>query len=263
VDLVHLGEPVGRLVVARRDATGPLVDRDRRTLEALARRIAVVTHSLALAGRLQSVHRDQVRGREEDRRRLRNDLHDGLGPTLSAAMLTLAAAQNHIGTDDDAVRRLVADARAQVGLAVGDVRRIVEGLRPPALDDLGLVGALRAWVARLPHEPCRVELDVPHELPPLPAAVEVAAYSIVLEAVTNALRHADATVCVVRLGRLDDAVEVVVEDDGCGPGGWAPGVGIASMRERVAELDGALRVGRGRAAGTTVRARLPLAAVAA
>jgi two-component system NarL family sensor kinase len=144
---------------------------------------------------------------------------------------------------------------------VTDVRRIVYGLRPPALDDFGLIGSLREEVGRLQYEApaLTVTLDAPDsEAPDLPAATEVACYRIVTEALTNITRHALATKCTVRI-RLDDQdLDVEVRDDGVGlPEGWRAGVGITSMRERVTELGGELVIEPARPHGTRINARLP------
>jgi signal transduction histidine kinase len=173
---------------------------------------------------------------------------------------------------------MLADLAAQAQGAVIDIRRLVHALRPPALDDLGLVGAIRAtmqqlgfWEAEYGSEDARSQssrarsrndpayaLDVPEHLPPLPAAVEVAAYRIAQEAITNVVRHAGARRCAIRLA-ADDALRVEIADDGCGlPDGAAAGVGLISMRERARELGGDCQVERGAAGGTIVRAWLPL-----
>ena len=150
--------------------------------------------------------------------------------------------------------------KAETQRAVTDVRRIVYGLRPPALDEFGLIGSLREEVGRLQYEvpALAVTLDAPdQDLTDLPAAVEVACFRIVTEALTNVVRHAHATRCSVRI-QLDHGLEVDVRDDGVGlPEGWRTGVGIASMRERVAELGGTLVIEPGLPHGTRIRAHFP------
>jgi signal transduction histidine kinase len=155
---------------------------------------------------------------------------------------------------------LLGRLKAETQRAVTDVRRIVYGLRPPALDEFGLVGSLCEEVARLQHEApaLMVTLDAPDEnLADLPAAVEVACYRIVTEALTNVTRHAHATRCSVRIHR-NHGLDVDVRDDGVGlPEGWRTGVGIASMRERVTELGGTLAIEPCLPHGTRITARLP------
>ena len=200
-----------------------------------------------------------VAAREEERRRLRRDLHDGLGPALAGAALKVEAAENLLQIDAEAASRLLGDARAEIQDAVADVRRLVYALRPPALDELGLVGALREQAERLEvGERVRVEVDAPGRLDGLPAAVEVAAYRIALEAMTNVARHADAQACRVRIS-VNGVLELEITDDGHGlPSDYRTGVGISSMRERAEELGGTCGIERLDGHGTRVRARLPL-----
>jgi signal transduction histidine kinase len=208
---------------------------------------------------LQQARERLVAAREEERRRLRRDLHDGLGPALAGAALKVEAAENLLASDPRGAAGLLEDARAEIQDAVADVRRLVYALRPPALDELGLVGAIREQAERLGvGEHIRVEVDGPEQLDGLPAAVEVAAYRIALEAMTNVARHADAHRCVVRIS-VDGNLELEVFDDGHGlPSDFRAGVGIGSMRERAEELGGACEVEPVDGRGTRVRARLPL-----
>jgi signal transduction histidine kinase len=144
--------------------------------------------------------------------------------------------------------------------AVADVRRLVHGLRPPALDDLGLLGALRAGAANVPDSGPRVAVTGTGDLGALPAALEVALFRIAQEALTNAVRHAAARQVDIRVAVTDTTVEVDVVDDGTGvaPGRTA-GVGLTSMRERAAELGGTCTIGPASPAdgGTRVHAVLP------
>jgi signal transduction histidine kinase len=166
--------------------------------------------------------------------------------------------------DPVAAAAALPELRAQARAAVGDVRRLVDGLRPPALDELGLAGALREELGRLDRATgVRCTLAVPDGLPPLPAAVEVAALRIVLEAATNAVRHASAASCTVVLAMDDGRLTVQVEDDGIGlPADAVAGVGLSSMRERAEEVGGSLTVAGRPDSGTHVVAVLPLPVVA-
>jgi signal transduction histidine kinase len=210
-------------------------------------------------GELQRSRERLVTTREEERRRLRRDLHDGLGPALAGAALKVEAAENLLASDLDGASGLLQDARAEIQDAVAEVRRLVYALRPPALDELGLVGALREQAQRLGvGERVRVEVDAPEQLDGLPAAVEVAAYRIAMEAMTNVARHAHAHVCRVRLS-VNGALELEISDDGHGlPSGHRAGVGLTSMHERADELGGTCTVERIDGSGTRVSARLPL-----
>ena len=191
------------------------------------------------------ISRTDIAAREEERRRLRRELHDGLGPTLTGIAFAADAAANPIDTDPG-VERLLTSLRRDSRTALADVRRIVDDLRPPALDELGLVGALRqradqfSW--RADGASVHVQLDVPDEVPALPAAIEVATYRIATEALTNVVRHSRATGAVVRL-RCDERLDLSITDDGPPNGAWAPGVGLHAMRERAAELGGSFRAG--------------------
>ena len=197
-----------------------------------------------------------VLAREEERRRLRRDLHDGLGPALAGLSLQVDTVRNTIGDGQD-VEPTLLGLRAGIQDTVLDVRRIVEGLRPPALDDLGLVEAVREQADRS-GVPARVDAD---DLPRLPAAVEVAAYRVVQEALTNVGKHAGATEVLVSLRLRRGALEVVVVDDGSGSlRPRADGIGLGSMRERAEEIGGEFSLVAEPGSGTTVRVLLPLTA---
>lgn len=199
---------------------------------------------------------------DEARRRLLRDLHDGLGPSLAAIALGLRAAR-HLATRDPAsAGLLLARLEDEVHTAVDEIRRLASGAYPAALARLGLVGAVRAHVASLTdRHPVRVDVQCA-DLPDLPVAVQVAAYRIVCEAVTNVLRHAAARHCWVRL-RFDDGLRVEVVDDGVAAwperGDAGRGVGLSSMSERAREVGGTWRVEHVAAGGTLVSAELPLA----
>jgi signal transduction histidine kinase len=251
------GAVVGALLVAPRSGETALGGRDLAVLDALRRQAAPAVAAVRLAAELRLSRQRLVAAREEERRRLRRDLHDGLGPTLAGIGLGLQVAA---GSDDPvAVRALVQELIAEASAAVLDVRRLVEDLRPPALDELGLVGALQQHAERLGlRNGTEVAVRAATELADLPAAVEVAAYRIAMEALTNALRHGAPSRCELVL-RLDDALHLEVTDDGVGlPPDPPCGVGLAAMRERAAELGGVCTVSRPAAGGTSVRARLPV-----
>ena len=253
-------ETVGRLLVGMRSRGENLGPDDVRLLADLARQAGPAAHVVALRRALDASRAGLVTAREEERRRLRRDLHDGLGPTLAGLTLGLDTARAR-AADQPALTELLGKLKAETQRAVTDVRRIVYGLRPPALDDFGLIGSLREEVGRLQYEApaLTVTLDAPDsEMPDLAAAAEVACYRIVTEALTNITRHAMATKCTVRI-RLDEKdLDVEVRDDGVGlPEGWRAGVGIASMRERVAELGGEIVIEPALPHGTRINARMP------
>jgi signal transduction histidine kinase len=197
--------------------------------------------------------------REEERRRIRRDLHDGLGPRLASQTLTLAVASKLLVSDPDAALTLLEQLKEQSRQAVVDIRQLVYDLRPAALDDLGLTTALREQIDQCRPSGMQITLTAPENMAPLPAAVEVAVYRIAQEALTNVVRHARATTCTVCLKIEAEAASLTIADDGCGlPYDHRAGVGLSSMRERAAELGGSCSIQSGSAGGTIVSARLPL-----
>ena len=260
--LVHQREVVGRLHLAPRSSEEPFDAADRRLLDDLAGQAAVVAYALRLAADLQRSRERLVTAQAEERRRLRRDLHDGLQPALSGISLGLDAVRNIMGPDST-VEELLARLKDELEVAVADLRRLVYDLRPPALDELGLVGALRQQAARFALSPDApdVVVDAPSGLAGLPAATEVAAYRIAQEALENVRKHAQARCCTVVLAHDQGQLELEVRDDGVGPGsGDRVGVGLLAMRERAAELGGTCSVEAGPDEGTCVRARLPTVA---
>jgi signal transduction histidine kinase len=207
---------------------------------------------------LQRSRERLVAAREEERRRLRRDLHDGLGPQLASQALTLTAASKLPRQDADATEALLLDARRHAQEAITDIRRVIYALRPPSLDDLGLLGALREQAVHYQASGVQITIQAPATLGTLPAAVEVACFRIAQEALTNVVRHAQARTCVVALA-LDDALRLEVIDDGRGmPEEHRAGVGLTSMSERAAELGGTCVIEPAPGGGTHVYIQLPL-----
>ena len=250
------GRPVGTL---RYQGSGTqLRPRDRRLLDDLASHLGGVLHAHQLTSDLQRALERVVLAREEERRRLRRDLHDGVGPALAGHLLRLDLISGTLG-HDSASACGINTLREELRTTVLEVRRVVEGLRPPALDELGLAAALDLVTQRLcVGASVTVQLDVA-ELPPLPAAMEVAAFRIVGEAVTNVVRHAGATHCRVSIAVVDGTLRVQIADDGRGLGtahSLGSGHGLNTMRERAEELSGRFHVSSG--PGTTLAAEFPL-----
>ncbi|WP_248960758.1 sensor histidine kinase [Sphaerisporangium perillae] len=251
--------PSADLLVGLRAGESRLSAADGRALNLLAAPIGLALQAVRLSEQLRESRTRIVAAREEERRRLRRDLHDGLGTALTAVTLKADAAHNLQSSDPPRASRLLLDLRADLTDAIADIRRLVYDLRPPDLDELGLVGALRqraeqSW--RREATPFTVTIDAPDPLPSLPAAVEVAAYRIATEAITNTLRHGDAGSCRVTL-RADGALHLEITDNGSGRGPWRHGVGLRSMHERAAELGGSLTAGPTDRGGR-VHALLPL-----
>jgi signal transduction histidine kinase len=257
VPLMHHDLRVGELRLAPRPGER-LRQRDRHLIEDLAPQVAAAVQAVALSRELHAARQRLVELREEERRRIRRDLHDGLGPALAGLTFTIDAARNLAASDAAASDRLLVSASAHVQELVADVRTLIEGLRPPAVDQYGLTASLRALAERHDVAATTVIVDAPPTLPALPAAVEVATYWLAQEALTNVRRHAKARVCAVRLWVEDGTMHVEVEDDGVGLGRTRLGLGLHTMRERAAELGGVCTVGPAKGGGTLVSAAFPL-----
>ncbi len=255
VPLVHRGDRIGDLALAV-PAGRTMSAADTALLHDLARHAAVTVRAAQLAGELQTSRSRIVSAREEERKRLRRDLHDGLGPSLAAILLKLGAVQSR----EDAAERncLLAEVREETRAAITEVRRVVDDLRPPAIDEVGLVDAIRQRAASLSTDLLTYHVDGPQILPPIPAAVEVAAFRIASEAMTNVAKHSGASRCQVEL-ELDGTLGLTISDNGRGSGQPTDGgVGWTSMAERAAELGGSCTVSTRAEGGVIVRAVLPL-----
>jgi signal transduction histidine kinase len=246
---------IGRLVLPARGLRSRLSRRDEQLLGDLVRQAATAARASRMADELLEGRERMVLAREEERRRIRRDLHDGLGPALSGIVFRLESARLLVDRDPAAAKSHLEQTTGHLRDVVADVRRLVHDLRPPALDDRGLVGALAQLAESQPYE-TTIEAE---GLATLPAALEVAAYRIAAEALTNAARHADASACRLRLAVVGEELVVEVSDDGRGiPVERQSGVGLMSMRERADELGGRSEVVCPPGGGTVVRAWLPL-----
>lgn len=253
-------DSAGELVVGLRPGDLAFSAGDKQVLRLTVPLLAQTLRARALAEQLIESRGQTIVAVEEERRRLRRELHDGLGPRLSGVAFTSDAARNLIRTDPAAAEEMVAQLRADTVIAIEEIRRMVYAMRPPALDELGLVPALRQQALGLRSrdgDPVMVDVSAPAEFPDLPAAVEVAAYRIVTEALTNVARHSTSPSASVRLQPAADGLHLEVTDHGIRDGAWRPGVGMASMRERANELGGSLEAGPGPSGGR-VSALLPL-----
>jgi signal transduction histidine kinase len=258
--LTYQSEPVGELLLGPRGPNESFGPADRRLVEGLARQAGVAAYAVRLTTDLQRSRERLVAAREEERRRLRRDLHDGLGAQLAALNVQAGTLRRLIAREPAAADELVVELREELRAAIADIRRLVYDLRPPALDDLGLVAALHQLAERYGAEggQPRVGVEAPEELPMLPAAVEVAVYRIAQEALTNVVRHAQAKGCVVRLS-VDEDVTLDISDDGVGIlEERNAGVGLSSMCERAAELGGTCVIEPAQEGGTRVSVQLSL-----
>lgn len=264
VPLVHAGDTVGHLLLDVMPGREPFGPADRRLLDDVASQVSRLAGVVLLNSALQQSRARLVSAREEERLRLHRDLHDGIGPTLAAQAMQLDVARTVLRTDPAAAEDTLDRLATGTKNVLGEIRRIVDDLRPRALDQLGLISAIREKTAPFarPHgasSGLQVDVDAGDALLRLPAAVEVAAYRIALEAITNAARHGSARHCRVLLREDHDILLVQVRDDGTGlPSHYTPGVGLRSMRERAAELGGSFTVQSDPAGGTLITACLPL-----
>lgn len=257
IPLTYQSEVVGQIIVSPRAGEGGFASGERTLLQNIARQVGMAAHAAQLTRDLQRSRERLVNAREEERRRLRRDLHDGIGPTLASQALALESIEKLITHDPIRALALTNDLKGQTRDAVLEIRRIIHDLRPPALDDLGLLEALREAIARLGSGQLTITLEAPPAFPPLPAAVETAVYRVAVEAVTNVLRHARALNCRVRLS-LEGGLRLEVVDDGVGlPADFRPGVGFHGMRERTEELGGTFSYGSS-ADGTNILVTLPV-----
>ena len=265
IPLIHQGETLGYLVLGPRTPNEAFTSSDLRLVDDLAPQVGVAVHAMRLTSDLQRSREQLVLTREEERRRLRRDLHDSLGPNLASQGLKLAAVKQLLEHNPAAAIPLLDQVMDQNKSTVADVRRLVYGLRPPALDELGLVAAIRDHVAGMDGKSTlQIEIaEPPDGLPTLSAAVEVAAYRIVLEALTNTIRHAQAKHCVIRFSvshnGSSDILGIEIQDDGKGmPRDHRTGVGLRSMRERAEEIGGVCVIESNLTQGTCVSVKVPL-----
>jgi signal transduction histidine kinase len=258
--LLYGDEPLGELHVAPRGDDHELTRRDHELLGALARQAGVAIQAAQLTRELQQSRERLVVAREEERRRLRRDLHDGIGPTLASLAQRIDTASYLVAEEPERTAVLLQDVKGQVRTTIADLRRVVEDLRPPVLDEFGLVAAVRDHlIPTQAHRGLAIQCIAGEPLAPLPAAVEVAAFRIVQEGLSNVVRHAQARRAVIHLLLERPGLFVVeVMDDGRGlPAARRAGVGLRSMRERAEELGGTLTVHPRADGGTVVRAELP------
>jgi signal transduction histidine kinase len=257
--LTYQGETIGRLEVARRSPNEQFSEADYRLIENIAQQAGAAAQTVRLNAELIRSRAQIVNEREDERLRIRRDLHDELGPMLAAQGLKLSAARQVIRTKPEKAESLVDEVIQQSRQTVADVRRLVHGLRPPVLDQLGLIDAVRDLARNHGGSPA-LEIVAPSAgLPHLPAAVEVNAYRILLEAWNNAVRHAHASRCLVKFLVEENMLAISIQDDGTGmPKEYRAGVGLRSMRARAEEIGGHLSVDEVQPHGTRITARLPL-----
>jgi two-component system, NarL family, sensor kinase len=255
--LSYDAEPLGRLFVGPRHGERQLSRSDQKIIDLLAAPLAIVLHAQALTEDLRVSRERVIDAAEEERNRLRRELHDSLGPLLTGAAFKADGIALAAQSRPERAESLAIELADQLRQSVEGVRQLAYGLRPAALDELGLVGALREEGSR--YGPVKVIIQAPESMPALPSSVEVAAYRIAAEALTNVVRHSDAKLASVQLTTDDGTIEMIITDDGSSTAPWSPGLGLASIQTRASEVGGACEAGP-TAEGGRVVAVLPLGA---
>jgi signal transduction histidine kinase len=260
--LTYQTETIGQLSVSPRKQGENLSPSERRLLRNIARQAGPAVHAVQLNADLVRSRERLVTAREEERLRLRRDLHDGLGPRLATLTLKLDTARNLLKNDSEAADQVLIEVKEQAQATIVDIRHLVNDLRPPALDQLGLISALKENAASLSgDEGLNIVVKAEAELPDLPAAVEVAVYRIAMEAMINAVRHASASRCMIHLSfdMETNELRLNVCDNGQGvPEEFEEGVGLASIRERATELGGTCKLKMAPGGGTCIEAIIPI-----
>lgn len=251
------GETIGQLEVIPGQASASISPEEDYLLGEIAHRTGSAAHVVRITRDLQHARERLVLAREEERRKLRRNLHDAVGPTLTAIMLKMGALRDRVRQDATS-EAMVTELREQIRGVVTQIRHVIYDLRPPALEELGLLTTIREQAQQFSVGDLEVKVYAPDFLPLLPAAVEVATYRIVLEALNNVAKHSHATQCDIRL-RIADYLYIDVIDNGLGlPERLQPGVGMSSIRERVAELGGNCTFKKLPSGGTHVLVKLPM-----
>jgi signal transduction histidine kinase len=266
--LTHQSETIGHLVVACRGPGEKFTDSELKLLRNIARQAGVAVHAVQLTADLRRSRQELVSAREEERRRLRRDLHDGLGPVLASQGLKIAAASQLLDTDPGKAKKMLEELASQNETTLEEIRQLVYALRPAVLDELGFAGAVRDFSASLSLKSNSGDefqikiLEPKNGLPPLPAAIEVAAYRIATEALTNVFRHSKAQYCEVSFKIVPSNgsrfFHLEITDDGVGlPQERKVSLGMTTMRERAEEIGGSIQFESYLDKGTRVSVHLP------
>ncbi len=255
--IVHRGDTIGHLLLVAGASSMSLSPGDDHLVSEIARRAGSAAHIICITRDLQHAREKLVLAREEERRKLRHNLHDTVGPTLTTIMLKMGTLRDRV-REDETTEAMVVELREQAREVVTQIRRVIYDLRPPALEELGLLTTIQEQAQQFSVGNLQVTVQAPDFLPVLPAAVEVATYRIILEALNNVVKHSHATRCDIRL-RVAESLLIDVTDNGIGlPDRMQAGVGINSIRERVTELGGNCSFQNLPSGGAHVSARLPM-----
>jgi signal transduction histidine kinase len=263
VPLIAREQVLGAIYVENRERANRFKEQDLEKLTVFANQTAVSIENAILTAEAQRSRERIVVAREEERRRIRRDLHDELGPTLAAILLELDAARSLINQNPLTAIELLDDASSELYMALDNVRRIAHNLRPSLLDELGLIPAIREFITTLARKgDIQIHLVHAENLPSLSAATEVALYRITLEALANVIKHAHATECIVNLTQktYGNWLTLTIEDNGIGFSDKVPaeGIGLTTMRERAEELSGFFVIESRQGEGTHIRVELPV-----
>jgi two-component system, NarL family, sensor kinase len=265
IPLVDGGSEVGVLTVGLRPGRRFLDPGDERLLTELARRAGAAAEAVRLNRELRRSRDAVIAARDEERHRIRRDLHDGLGPALAGVALGIGAAQGAIATADPETAELLSQLHQEVQGSLDEVKSLVADLRPTVLENEGLASALTRYCTTVTERSRgALTVTVTADIPALPAKVETAAYRIALEALTNVTRHSRAALCTVTASVVDGTLELRIADDGIGIASALPtvaprgGLGLHSMSERAREQGGKCTIVSGADGGTVVEAGFPL-----
>jgi signal transduction histidine kinase len=269
VPLVHSGMVLGELVLSVRAKGDTFGARDAALLSDLAQHMGVVAFALLMHNNLQQARQRLAHSREDERRKVQRDLHDGLGQQLGGLLLMLGVAQKQMAHKPDAVAPLLSDLQAMTTDIVSELRDMLAQLRPPLLQQYGFATGLRQLVSQSQQAVPNlcIHAHICDGLPALPSPIEVAAYRIVQEALNNVLKHANATRCNVSVSTCDQTgcLWLRISDDGVGAGaqgvGNGTGLGLQTMRERAEELGGRFSMSQPPQGGTLVEVWFDLRAV--
>lgn len=257
--ILHDGEDVGALAARPCDPGAEISATDATMLGVIAARLGQVVYAVRMTHDLRNARERLVLTREEERRKLRRNLHNSIGPTLAGLNLRVRSVQRTLQTDPARGIAQMDELRKMIATVINDIRGVIYELRPPALDELGMLPAILEQARMFREGGLDVTVNAPESLPALPAAVEVATYRIISEALSNVARHSGATRCIVDLRAPQDAnIEMTIDDDGVGLSSLRPmGVGTGSMSEMANELGGQCLFEVSPLGGLRVKATLP------
>lgn len=263
IPLVVQGELIGQLILGIDQIHEVWPSGKQEMLEDLIRQMSIAVQSVRLSNELQHSRERIVIAREEERRRLRRDLHDGLGSSLASMMLRLDEAVQMYDLEPLESKKVVKSVQSQMRETIEDIRQLVYRLRPPILDELGLGFALQELAVQFQDRNLQINLEGVDQHFELPAATELAIYRIVQEALANVVRHAKASRCSIQLSKEEHSVQLLIQDNGsglaeAGNGSPSTGLGIRSMKERAEELGGKCLLNTSSGRGTRIEVQIPV-----